>query len=136
MGESKSHMHLVELLAEWIATNLLEGDYEHMLIDFPDRPAQRKPPKIYGYIPDIYISHSSQYSLIIGEAKTASDIESRHTIDQINSYLRRCAQSDRALLVMAVPWFCVGGANSTIRYCKNKTGFTEVKSIVIEKLSS
>jgi hypothetical protein len=130
MGETRTHTHLVELLAEW----LTNGDYGRMLIDSPDRPPQRKPPKINGFIPDIYVSNTPEYSLIIGEAKTVNDIDSRHTIEQISSYLQSCGQYERSLLVLAVPWFCVGGANSTIQYCKNKTGLMGVKTQVIEKL--
>lgn len=134
MAESSTHSLLVKLLTEWIANNLLNGDHGHLLVDSPERSPQQKPPKINGFVPDVYMSNSGEHKLIIGEAKTANDIESKHTIDQIKAYIQVCAADRMSMLVLAVPWYCVGTAYSTLNYCKNKTGLSSVNAKIIEKL--
>jgi len=134
MSESTTHMTLVGLLANWIAYSLLHGDYGYMLIDAPDRNSQQKPPTIYNFIPDVYVWNAPNHDFIIGEAKTASDIDNRHTIQQFKSFLQKCGESENSLFVLAVPWYQVGLAESIIRYCKRKIALEEVRTKVLEKL--
>ena len=82
MGESTSHIILVSLLAQWIASTFLDGDTGHILIDAPDRNSRGKPPKVYDFVPDVYVMNAPRCGLIIGEAKTAEDVEKKHTVER------------------------------------------------------
>ena len=134
MAESIAHITLVNLLATWIVDSLLNGDYGHILIDTPDQGSQRKPPTLYDFTPDVYVVNAPSYSFIVGEAKTARDVDNRHTIEQIKAFLCKCAESDTSLFVFAVPWHRVRLARSVIEYCKRRTGLEEVRTRVLEKL--
>ena len=108
MPESSIHTNLVRLLAEWLIDLLPSEVSSHMLIDIPENTLQKKPPKIYEFVPDIFVPNTRGYSHIIGEAKTATDIDNNHTVEQITAFLRKCSESDNSLLVLAVPWHKVG----------------------------
>ena len=134
MSESTAHMTLVNLLASWIAHSFLNGDYGHILIDRPGQGSQRKPPTVYDFTPDVYVINTPRYSLIIGEAKTARDVDNRHALEQIKAFLCKCAEYETSLFVFAVPWHRVRLARSVIEYCKRKTGLEEVRTTALEGL--
>ena len=134
MSESSIHTNLVKLLAKWIIELLPPEDSSHMLIDIPENPPQKKPPKLYEFVPDIFVSNTSRYAFVIGEAKTATDIDNNHTIEQLTAFLKKCSESNNSLLVMAVPWHVVRLATSVIMHCKKQAGLEVVETRVIERL--
>lgn len=134
MAESLAHINLVNMLATWIADSLLNGDHGHILIDTPDRSSQQKPPPICDYTPDIFVINAPGFSFIIGEAKTATDLDNRHTVEQLKAFLCKCAESTTSLFVVAVPWHRVRLARSIVKYCQQLTNTEEVKTEVLEKL--
>ena len=100
MAESLFHLNLVNELVSWISATLLNGDIGLMLIDRPESGKKSKPPKIGGYIPDIFVTGSEKYTLIIGEAKTAKDLERNHSINQIREFLLKCKQMEKSMLCL------------------------------------
>lgn len=134
MGESTSHMMLVSLLAQWIVNTFLDGDTGHILIDAPDQNSRGRPPKVYDFVPDVYVMNSPRYGIIIGEAKIAEDVENKHTVEQIEAFLRKCTESEESLLVLAVPWHMVRLAKAIVKDCKRKIQADEVDTLVLEKL--
>lgn len=134
MGESNSHMVLVNLLANWIADSLLCGDHGYIMVDSPDSYSQNRPPKIYDFVPDVFVINAPGYEFIIGEAKTARDVDSRHTMKQVEIFLRKCAESEKSFFVLAVPWYMVGLAESIVEHYRKKIGVEKEKTKVLEKL--
>lgn len=134
MAESSVHTNLVRLLANWINDLLPPEDSSHMLIDIPENPPEKKPPKLYEFVPDIFAFNTSHYSFVIGEAKTATDIDNNHTMEQLTAFLRKCSESENSLLVMAVPWHVVRLARSIITHCKKEAGLEVIETRVIERL--
>jgi hypothetical protein len=68
---------------------------------------------VNGYVPDAYVYEAGPYRLVLGEAKTAADIDTRHSADQIKAFIKYCQMIGSSLLVLAVPW------DSTV-YMRNK----------------
>lgn len=134
MAESLAHMNLVNMLVTWIADSLLNGNYGHILIDTPEQSIQRKPPTVYDFTPDIFVINAPGFSFIIGEAKTATDLDNRHTVEQLRAFLRKCAESGTSLFVLAVPWHRVRLARSIVKHCQKMTNTEEVRTKVLEKL--
>jgi hypothetical protein len=135
MPESSIHTNLVKLMVRWIIELLPPEDGSHILIDIPENSPQKKPPKLYEFVPDVFVSNSKRYPFIIGEAKTATDIDNNHTMEQITAFLRKCSESDNSLFVLAVPWHRVRLAASVIKYCKKTAGLDLVQTRVIDHLS-
>lgn len=102
MSESFHHQQLVRLLKKEVVA-LIPLDCQGLVQqDSPDCLAL--PPKtIEGYRPDIYYCFESL--LIIGEAKTANDVERKHSRAQYEAYMRECTNfHGNAILIIAVPW--------------------------------
>lgn len=114
MGESQLHIDYVEHLVDYVREELLGGDVGYVLTDHPRNSSFAKPPAIYGHVPDLYVPHGPNGLCVIGEAKSGSDIENRHTFSQLGAFLRRLGESEVSYLVAAVPWFSVNQMKGTI----------------------
>ena len=116
MSESIEHMNLVKDIVEYVKEKLPEC--VHGLIEIDDCIAQ-KPPKINGFIPDVYFNWKEQ--LIIGEAKTLADFERKHSREQFMTYLEACRLfPGTAMLIVAVPWPLKMTAKNYFRRVKQK----------------
>lgn len=102
MGESAAHMDLVDCIRRYAISKVPEGEEGLVLYDSPsseEKPSRNRD----GFRPDVeYHRHNF---LIIGDAKTSKDLESRHSQQQIESYIRDCHDfSGESLLVIGVPF--------------------------------
>jgi len=134
VSESESHTKLVKALVTWICINHLNGDPGYILADLPENPPSKKPPVINNFIPDVFVPDSSGTAFIIGEAKTARDVENRHTKSQLEAFLHRCSLANNSILIMAVPWDLVRCAKSFLQKLKIQNKVYNVEIIVLEKL--
>ncbi len=135
MSESATHIKLVEELSSWISAKFLNGDSGLMLIDHPNSNKKERPPTIEGFIPDVYIPNAPGTLVIIGEAKTAKDLENNHSIAQIGAFLHRCSQTSDSILVLAVPWHMTRLGKNMLRYLKYRVGADNVRTEVLERLT-
>ena len=134
MSAQSSHDRLVGELSSWIADNLLNGDPGYILKDVPGVNADKKPPMVSGFVPDVYVPSIHGSRLVLGEAETGASLESKHTRMQLEAFLRYCACCDNAVLVLAVPWDLVGLARGIMRQLKMTQGAGGVTTIVLAKL--
>lgn len=134
MGETRAHMELVNRCADWINKRYVGGDSNCILIERPDFPNGKRPFNINGYIPDIMAIRTPEYELILGEAKTANDIDNQHTTDQITAFLTKCNEYRNSLFVVAVPWYRIGLAKSVVDYCCRLSNIKNVNIEYLEKL--
>jgi hypothetical protein len=135
MGESLTHMRLVERLARWISDTYLGGSDRCLRVDLPSCIAGSRPPCIGPYVPDVYACEAAERGVIVGEAKTAQDLDSPHTHAQFAAFLEHCSLHPGSVLVIAVPWDCVRHAASILRSLRRRAGTEGVDTAVIERLS-
>ena len=136
MAESQHHIKLVDELASWISNTLLNGDNGLMLIDHPKSEMIGRPPKVGGYIPDIFVPRGINYNLIIGEAKTANDLEKSHSVKQIKEFILKCKEFENSIFILAVPWYLVPLARSIIRKIVVECNASSVEIKILEKLAA
>lgn len=134
MGESSSHMVLVERMADWVAAELLGGNAAPILLDSGFGWHTSRPPAIEGYVPDLYVDDKMLRLLVIGEAKTPRDLESGRSEAQIRAFLEYCAMQSDSLFVLAVPWHSVRFAQSLLGMWKRRAGIQSVHTKVLEML--
>lgn len=134
MAESSTHQVLVERLVQWIQRNISNSDSTVVLVDSPTTAAGSKPPAIGGYNPDVFCRTIGGEHVLIGEAKTARDIENKHSRDQFKAFLVCLKQGQSGTLVVAVPWHAVGQAMSLIRFLQRETDTMAVKTVFLDKL--
>jgi len=134
MSESHSHLRLVKELIEWISTSLLGDDSGHIFADLPGAIAGNRPPSVNGFIPDVYVSPATSQRLVIGEAKTARDLERLHTRRQLRAFLSKCAESEYSVFILGVPWDLAPSAKSLLHELQVEAGAERVRVIVLDQL--
>ena len=131
MAESPQHRFLVSALEDWVAINLLQNDRAYLLID----NTLNRTPNIYGFVPDLCVLAGPNGEYVIGEAKTTKDLENFHTINQLNSFLKKCSQVENSYLVIAVPWDVTRLAKSIIKQLINdRSDASKVSIVIIQNL--
>lgn len=102
MSESLQHQQLVKQIID--ETVNIVGKENKSLITADVADGFSLPPLTSeGFRPDVYYLY--QKTLIIGEAKTSSDIERLHSREQYESYIRKCfLHQGEAIFLVAVPW--------------------------------
>lgn len=118
MSESFQHQQLVQLLKKEVVKLIPSGCQGLIQQDSSDSLAL--PPKtIEGYRPDIY--YCFENLLIIGEAKTANDVERQHSRAQYEAYLKECANfHGNAIFILVVPWMERATAHNILRNLRKK----------------
>lgn len=125
MPESISHCNLVEELKAYIAPKYCNGETGYLLYDSFGGNVHTRPREIGGFIPDIFACPiNGKMNVIIGEAKTYSDIENSHSISQFAAYLNYCHSNNAAILVVAVPWTHERLAKNLLAQIAKKAGHT------------
>ncbi len=135
MGESLTHIRLVDALSLWIVETYLDGDSGYIMVDGPNSSRNDRPPKIGGFVPDVFVPNGPGGRLIIGEAKTTQDLERKHSLEQIETFLHRCGQVQNSCFLLAVPWHTVRLAESIVRQLRVRAGAENVSTEVLKKLA-
>ena len=134
MPESQTHKDLVYQLYKCAITGWMADDTTEVFWDSPERTRYTRPPEINGHRPDLWARNTVTGMLVIGEAKTANDLNSSHSADQIRMFLRKCSEEPLSLFILAVPWHSVPSARGLLRYIKTEAGLAMVDTIIINEL--
>lgn len=134
MSESITHQALVVRLVQWVTENVKNPGNAIVLSDASGAWRGDKPPSIGPHTPDVFHKSIDGSEIVIGEAKTANDIETRHSREQFRSYLLHLKRCPEGTLVVAVPWYVVRQGKSLIRALQKETNTTDVKVMFIEML--
>ena len=103
MSESPYHTKMVREIGSWIGNQHPGGDMS-ILLDTPETLRQQLPPIINSYRPDVFASRPAGGGVFIGEAKTATDLETPHSIRQIKTFLKYLSGKDEPVFVIATSW--------------------------------
>lgn len=133
MPESAVHIHLVVALRRWIADEYFNGELAHVLSDTSGTPQAGRTPQVGGYVPDAFASTGGDSRVVVGEAKTADDIERRHSMAQIEAFLRFC-NGVNGNLVLAVPWHRAAYARNFLHTLNRSKGLSVDRCRVLDGL--
>jgi len=134
MGESETHMRLVASLVDWVAHTYCADEADSILVDSPSTRAGSRPPIIAGFVPDVYVAAPPGPLLVVGEAKTACDIDRRHTREQLAAFLNWCTWKEGSILILAVPWRYVRCAEGVLRDLKKRNTVGVTRTLVLDRL--
>jgi hypothetical protein len=134
MGESRIHGHLVAAIVSWIQETCRPAP-GIVLVDSGSIEGGSRPPALGGYIPDVYVSKPSDTGFLVGEAKTARDLERPHSQAQFMAFLTWCACHDGSLLVVAVPWYMTRAARNLIAHLQRRTHTDGVNVAVLDRIA-
>ena len=134
MAESDRHIALVKSLVDWAAKAYFHGDHGGLLVEASWCNKHGKPPVVGDYVPDVYGEADDPKRIVLGEAKTAADVENRHTREQLTAFLRFCAMSDGSVLVLAVPWHMSRFIRQMVKRLAIQNSAEHVKCVVLDGL--
>ena len=133
MPESDEHSNLVTLLHGYIAERFCGGNRNRVLTDSIGSESPSRPPSIEGYVPDAYVLLNERGRVVIGEAKSLSDLENSHTEAQVAAFLRRCVMTEGSSFILAVPWPVERFAKALLTKFLVREGLPHVDTIVLSE---
>ena len=134
MPESITHMELVQKLFDYVRDVWMDGDGGQILLDDQEWPTSARPYTVNGHTPDLYARNHATGLLVIGEAKTPHDLETKRTAMQLRSFLSRCSEESHSVFILAVRWYMTASALNLIRLTKRRHRLHSVPSVVINEL--
>ncbi len=87
MAESNKHTALVHIIIDHIQRSFADKLALAILNDLSTARHAEKPSRIGGFVPDVYAFDAPLTTVIIGEAKTADDLETEHSQKQLIAFL-------------------------------------------------
>ena len=103
MSESATHASLVQAVIVY-AEREFGGLADIAVREDAVRPVRgERPPRIEGFVPDVFATDVPTTKTLIGEAKTQQDIETDHSHRQISAFLRYLSKTPRGVFVLSVP---------------------------------
>ena len=121
MPESRDHLELVESIVAYVKKAWTTCEALAILTDLPALPAAARPPRIAGFIPDVYAADVPTTEVIIGEAKTVRDLDTEHARLQLRAFAAFLDQQARGTLIVAVPWQARATAYNITKRMTNKS---------------
>lgn len=133
MPESATHAVLVQALLAFAQQEL--GSLAELAVrEDALRPLRgERPPRIHGYVPDVYATNVPTTSTLIGEAKTRTDLETEHSEKQISAFLRYLAQTQDGIFVLGVPLSAVATAKRLVRRLNAPFAEARTRAVVIDR---
>jgi hypothetical protein len=132
MGETALHAGLVEALIAYAETEF-GGLANLALRDDAVRPIRgERPPRINGYVPDLFATDVPTTATLIGEAKTKADLETDHTRTQIHAFLAYLSQTPNGIFVLSVPLSATATARRLLSQLKEPFPEGQTRTIVID----
>jgi len=124
VAESVQHLQLVRSVLEHIEQTYRPHTGLAIFHDLPDLLGCDKPPRIGGYVPDVYAVDAPQTITVIGEAKTAADLGTEHTKRQLTTFLCHLSQQPNGILVLSVPWHAAAAARNLLARIREEFAVT------------
>ncbi len=135
MPESLLHLRLVHLVVEHIERIYSPSYPMALLHDLPGHLGDDKPPRIGGFVPDVYALDVPTSLVIVGEAKTNNDLETDHTRRQLSAFLKHLSRQARGVLIVGVPWQTAATARNLLSRLVQELGAEAVEVAVIDDVT-
>lgn len=132
MPESAIHAGLVQAVIAFAEQEL--GMLASLAVrDDSVRPLRgERPPRIHGYVPDVFATNVPTTATLIGEAKTRQDLETERSQEQISAFLRYLSQTPNGIFVLGVPRAAVATARRLVAQLHAPFPATQTRTIVID----
>lgn len=132
MPESARHAQLVGAIVAYAERHL--GKISEIVVREDSLRPRRgeRPPRLAGFTPDVYATDVPTTITLVGEAKTAADLETDHSRTQIAAFLKYLAHTPGGLLILAVPITMKARAKSILQELSVPLGADQPRTEVID----
>lgn len=131
MSESNEHRNLIISMSIHIA---LKFPGSIITTDIQDRPGDPIPDLIDGFRPDIYAENGDRKSYIVGEAKTAQDLENTHSNSQLCSFANYLEDKEIGTLLLGISGEKADRAKTLLRFLYRELNITHTKFQIFDGL--
>jgi hypothetical protein len=107
-----------------------------VLHDLPGLVGCDKPPKVGAFRPDVYAIDAPVTRTIIGEAKTATDLETEHSGMQFAAFLTYLRLQPNPILIASVPWHAKATARSLLQVLSSRLDAGAVEIVVLDDVEA
>ncbi len=135
MADSLLHLRLVRLVIEHVERVYTVSHQVAVFHDLPGLLGCDKPPRIDGFVPDVYAVDAPTSIVILGEAKTEPDLLTDHSRRQLEAFLRYLGHQERSVFLLAVPWQASATARNLMSKLQRDLGVDNVDVSVIDDIS-
>lgn len=134
MAESSKHSALVQIIIDYIQRSYADNPALGIMHDLSSPLYAEKPNRIEGYVPDVYAFDAPFTTTIIGEAKTADDLETEHSRKQMTAFLSFLGKQKSGTFILAVPWQVKRRAASLVASLCQAAGAEAVSTVTLDDL--
>ena len=129
MSQSDQHRNLVIQVMKALE---IRHPFMSFIADVQQQPGDAVPPLIDGFRPDVYASKASGSSIVIAEAKTDRDLNSKHTNNQIVCFVNYLERRRNGLFVLSVTGCGADCARTLLRFVRQVTHVTSTAIAVFD----
>jgi hypothetical protein len=130
LGESEAHLALVRLLLDYVTMRFIGHGGVAIFADLPTSTRETRPPRVGGFVPDVYVTDVPATWVLIGEAKTEHDLLLRHTTAQLRAFLD-LLRYHHGIFALAVPWSSQVTARQIVDAIVATDGITGVETLIL-----
>jgi hypothetical protein len=134
LAESSKHSALVQIIIGYIGREHAQIAALGVVTDLSSPLHAEKPSRIGGFVPDVYAFDAPLTTVIIGEAKTFTDLETERSRKQITAFLSFLGQQPHGIFILAVPWQAKQRARSIIKMLRAESNASSVKTITLDDI--
>ncbi len=132
MPESRLHSRLIMAIRLWVEHTYVHRTDIFLYVDETLSVSRQKPPRLNGFVPDVYATSLANDLTIVGEAKTGLDLETRRSREQLFAFLRHLSCSPCPLLALAIEWQYRATAKSLLQLLKRRAQAEPVTVIILD----
>jgi hypothetical protein len=115
MSESLRHLEGVIALERFVRARAERRADLVVYRDAPDSGPQTKPPLVGGFRPDLFARTWKDGAFVIGEAKTAQDLETAHSLAQLEAFVAAVSEAPMGVFVLSVPLAAAASARGLLQ---------------------
>lgn len=132
MSESVQHIRLVQAILAYVRREFANLTALAIFDDTAEPTRGEKPPRIYGYVPDVYAVNVPPTTTIIGEAKTRSDLETQRSRAQIAGFLDFLSVKANGVFILAVPFSAAATARTVVTTAQRGLRPSETRVVILD----
>jgi hypothetical protein len=132
LAESILHLRLIAKVITHIERVYHPTHQIVVFHDLPDNLGSDKPPRVEGFVPDVYAVDTPPSIAIIGEAKTVQDLLTDHSQRQLAAFLRFLRHQEHGILVLGVPWQLRAAAQNLLVRLRRENEAESVQVVIVD----
>jgi hypothetical protein len=135
MPESAAHATLVQAIIIWAEREFGTSSELAVREDVVSAGRCERPPRVGGFVPDVYATDVPTTRTLIGEAKTRQDLETDHSRQQIEAFLEHLAHTPNGVFVLSVPLAAAATARRQVAELMLRVSPSATRTVILDGIT-